>query len=71
MAHKTKSDAPEIKVGSVIEFINKGGTLVKIIVARVENKSWYAQNPVSNYQNRNSYGTLLEYSKLPGFKVIL
>ena len=71
MTQKTKKEAPEIRVGSVIEFVNKGGTLIKIRVGRVEEKSWYAVSPVSEYQSRNSYGTLIEYSRLPGFNITL
>jgi hypothetical protein len=69
MAQKTKSDAPEIKTGNIIEFTNKSNAVVKITVARVDEKSWYHLNFISGAHSRNSYGTLLKYSKLPGFKI--
>ena len=59
---KTKSQAPKIRVGSVITFTNNTGYKVRITVKRVEEKSWYARG-------RNSYGTLIEFLKYPDFKI--
>jgi len=55
---------PQIKSGDVITFTNKVNYKVEIIVDRVEEKSWY---PVSG--GRNSYGTLVNYSKAYDFKI--
>jgi len=53
---KTREEAPEIKIGSIITFTNRVNYSVKITVSRVENKSWYDQRG-----SRNSYGTLISY----------
>ena len=63
MEQKTRSEAPEIKVGNVIEFTNKVGYKVKITVSRVDEKSWY------DSISRQSYGSLLGYSKYKDFKI--
>jgi hypothetical protein len=56
--------AAELKIGDIITFTNKLGYDVKIIVSRVEEKSWYTEKG-----GRNSYGTLKSYSKLHNFKI--
>lgn len=53
-----------LQVGDVITFTNSVNYFVSIKVTRVENKSWY------DGKCRNSYGTLLSYSKYPDFKII-
>ena len=53
-----------LKVGNIITFTNKVNYAVRIEVARVEEKSWYTTTG-----GRNSYGTLLSYSKYPDFKI--
>jgi hypothetical protein len=52
----------KIKVGDVISFTNNVNYKVSIVVTRVDEKSWYAKG-------RNSYGTLLNYSKYNDFKI--
>ena len=54
----------QLKVGDIITFKNKLGYDVKIIVSRVEEKSWYAEKG-----GRNSYGTLKSYAKQDNFKI--
>lgn len=56
--------AAELKIGDIITFTNKLGYDVKIIVSRVEEKSWYTEKGF-----RNSYGTLKSYSKQKNFKI--
>lgn len=60
----TRKDAPEIRVGSTIEFINAWGEHIVIHVTRVENKFWYNLGGVVH-----SYSTLLAYQKFAGFKI--
>jgi len=56
--------AAELKIGDIITFTNKLGYDVKIIVSRVEEKSWYTEKGF-----RNSYGTLKSYAKQYNFKI--
>jgi hypothetical protein len=53
-----------IMAGNVITFTNSVGYKVRILVTRVEEKSWYGTNG-----NRNSYGTLKSYTKYPDFNI--
>jgi len=53
----------DIKIGYIIQFTNSANCKREIQVTRVEEKSWYGHS-------RNSWGTLLEYSKYPDFKII-
>lgn len=60
----TVSNTFNLQVGDIITFTNMVNFFVKITVSRVEEKSWYCENG-----GRNSYGTLLRYSKHPDFKI--
>jgi hypothetical protein len=63
MEQMRQTDCPiKIAVGDIISFTNNAGHTAKIIVKRVEEKSWYALG-------RNSYGTLVDYSRFPNFKI--
>ena len=64
MTQKTQTQSPQIRVGSIITFTNKVNYKVKLVVSRVEEKSWYVGT------GRNSYGTLIGYTKYPDFKII-
>jgi len=63
-----RSDAPKIKVGSIICFTNKLNWRVTLIVFRVTDKSWFIR--VNGHTFRKSYGSLIEYSKLTDFNII-
>jgi hypothetical protein len=62
---KTKTNIWNLKAGDQIQFINKVNFQVDILVARVEEKSWYKVNG-----GRNSWGTLEDYSKMPNFRIV-
>jgi hypothetical protein len=56
--------ALELKIGDIISFTNKLNCNVKIVVSRVEEKSWYTEKGF-----RNSYGTLKSFTKCKDFKI--
>jgi hypothetical protein len=59
-----KTNIWNLKVGDVVIFTNYAGCVIKSVVARVEEKSWYAPN-------RQSWGTLADYQKsFPDFRII-
>lgn len=53
-----KTNIWNLQVGDVITFTNNVNSLRKIVVGRVEEKSWYCING-----GRSSYGTLASYQK--------
>ena len=57
-----KTNILKLQVGDVITFTNAVNYQVRILVKRVEEKSWYANG-------RNSWGTLQSYTKYPDFKI--
>lgn len=59
----THTNTFNLEVGDTITFTNSVNYLVRLVVTRVEEKSWYSG------RGRNSYGTLSNYSKYPDFKI--
>lgn len=60
-----KTNIWNLKVGDVITFTNYVNFSVRIVVGRVEEKSWYCDKGF-----RSSYGTLASYQKsFPNFKI--
>jgi len=64
MARTHATNEHGIKPGDVITFTNDVNYNVKIIVAKVDTKSWYDEHGA-----RRSYGTLNSWSKYVTFKI--